>query len=257
MRSFRGDCHVHSLKSHGGEMTPAEVVAEARAAGLDFLAVTEHDAPADLADWTGMLVIPGQEVLTPDGHWLSLGSAPDDLRVVAHPFAPYPTGTFRRSFDGFHAIEVWNGRWSSDLPWNADNEAALAAWDHELRQGRRIPAIGNSDTHLPGQIGTPQLVIQAPDLTASAVLTAIRTGACWIAGSADTDLTFTPSSVRVTGVPSGAVTVHTDRGQVLREVLPESGDGVLEWSAGPWPYVRVEVRHPGGHMAALTNPLFR
>jgi hypothetical protein len=25
-------------------------------------------------------------------------------------------------------VEVWNGRWTSDRPWNADNEAAVAEW---------------------------------------------------------------------------------------------------------------------------------
>ncbi|GAA1647771.1 CehA/McbA family metallohydrolase [Actinoplanes couchii] len=262
MATFRGDCHVHSLKSHGGEMTPAAIVAEARAAGLDFLAVTEHDAAADLAEWSGLLIIPGQEVITPDGHWLALGLPPGvvvrevtearrhgALCVAAHPFAPYPGGTLRLPLDDFDAIEVWNGRWRSDLPWNADNEAALSLWhDHP-----RLPAIGNSDVHLPGQIGAPQLVISAPVLTAGSVLSAIRSGACWIAGSADINLTFTPAAVRVTGAPSAVVTIRTDRGVLLRETLPASGDGVVSLPVSVRTPIRVEVRHPDGTMAALTN----
>ena len=43
---YRGDCHVHSVCSNGGELTPAQLVAGARAAGLDFLATTEHNGEA-------------------------------------------------------------------------------------------------------------------------------------------------------------------------------------------------------------------
>ncbi|MEV6693893.1 hypothetical protein AB0M35_20720 [Micromonospora sp. NPDC051196] len=48
------------------------------------------------------------------------------LCVAAHPHAPYPSGTLMYPYDWFDVVEVWNGCWASDLPWNADNEAALA-----------------------------------------------------------------------------------------------------------------------------------
>lgn len=243
---FRGDCHVHTRRSHAGEMTPAEVAAEARAAGLDFIAVTEHDLSTDPRDWAGLglLVIPGREVLTPDGHLLELGDPPQ-LRIVAHPFAPYPGGTFRGSLDDVDAVEVWNGRWHSDLPWQADNERALAVW-----AGAGRPFVGNSDAHLRGQIGTPQLVVRAPELTAPAILAAIRAGRCWIAASKDIDIEITATYARITGVPSGTVTVHTADGRAHSVVLPADGPGSVAL-----PAARVEVRHPGGRMAALANPL--
>jgi hypothetical protein len=61
----------------------------------------------------------------------------------------------------------------------------------------------------------------------------------------------------VRGVPSGAVSFHTDRGTVHRASLPSSGSGTLEWhtSAEESQFVRVEVRHTGGSMAALSNPI--
>lgn len=44
---------------------------------------------------------------------------------------------------------------SSDLPWNADNLAAVAEWGRALAAGihggRWLPAIGSSDTHLDGR----------------------------------------------------------------------------------------------------------
>jgi hypothetical protein len=42
-----------------------------------------------------------------------------------------------------------------------------------------------------------------------------------------------------------------------RESLPNDGSGTVEWrtSAEESAFVRIEVRHPGGHMAALANPV--
>lgn len=298
---YRGDCHVHSRASHGGELTPAELAAAARAAGLDFVGVTEHNSAGTHAEWQrlagdDLVVILGQEVVTETGHWLALGVRPGQvvdwrygvrhdrigdavaavrraggLCVAAHPHAPYPSGTLGYPLETFDAVEVWNGRWRSDLPWNADNDAALAEWGRALaagvHAGRWLPAIGNSDAHLRGQLGTPVTVVRAAD--PAGVPAGIRAGRCLIAESAGVGLEVTaraggrtagigevldtgggPAAIRVelSGVPDGTVSFHTDRGRM--HVGPE-------WStdAGESAYVRVEVRHPDGRMAALTNPI--
>jgi hypothetical protein len=310
---YRGDCHIHSVASHGGELTPGQLAAAARGSGLDFIAVTEHNTADTHGAWgrlagDGLLVILGQEVVTSTGHWLALGTGPGQviewrygvrdgvigrhvdqvheaggLCVAAHPHAPYPGGVFMYPLDGFDAVEVWNGLWSSDRPWNADNDAAVAEWGRALaagiHRGRWLPAIGSSDTHLDGQIAIPHTVVLADDLSTSAVLAGIRAGRSWIAGSAAVNLSLEvqaggrvagigerletssePVAVRVAagGVPSGTVSLHTDRGTVHRESLPAAGPGIIEWmtSAEESAFVRIEVRHPGQQMAALTNPVF-
>ncbi|GAA2215276.1 hypothetical protein GCM10009850_107430 [Nonomuraea monospora] len=309
---YRGDCHVHSYLSKGADLTPAQLAAEARAAGLDFIAVTEHNTPSAWDDWAALagddlLVIPGQEVTTYTGHWLALGVSPgevvewrygvrDDavdrhlaqvrrsggLCVAAHPHAPYPSGVFTYPFHGFDTVEVWNGLWASDLPWNADNEAALAEWGrglaHDLHRGSWRPAMGNSDAHLTGQLGTPHTVVLSEGRDAAALLAAVRAGRSWIAESAAIEVAFEataadgragvgerlrtggePAAVRleVRGVPSGSITLHTERGTILREPLPVDGPGLVEWrtSAAESAFVRAEIRHPDGRMAALTNPV--
>jgi hypothetical protein len=309
---YRGDCHVHSVRSNGGELTPAQLAAAARADGLDFIAVTEHNTAVAAGVWgqlagDDLLVILGQEVTTKTGHWLALGIDPgqlvewgygigDDavgrpvgqvhqaggLCVAAHPHAPYPGGVFLYPFDWFDAVEVWNGQWSSDLPWNADNDAALADWDRGLaagvRAGRWQPAIGSSDAHLEGQLGLPHIVVLADELSTDAVLAGLRAGRSWIAGSAAVQLSLRasaadrsagigeclqtrggPALIRavVSGVPSGTVSFHTNRGTAHRVSLPGDGAGAVEWrtSAGESAFVRVEVRRPEGHPAALANPV--
>lgn len=309
---YRGDCHVHSHHSDG-ELSPARLAAEARAAGLHFLATTDHNTAAAHGTWpTGPgdpLAIPGAEVTTRTGHWLALGLAPGrvidwhhDVRdgaalhralarvrrdgglcVAAHPHAPYPSGTFQYPYDGFDAVEVWNGAWTSDLPWQADNEAALAEWGRALaagiHAGRWRPAMGNSDAHLAGQLGIPHTVVRATGPDPGALLAALRAGHSWIAASAGIDLSCTahaagrtagigerlaapgdpPCTVRLTvrGVDGGTVTLHDERGPAHRATLRGAGAHTVEWgtSAGASGFVRAEVRDADGRMAALTNPV--
>ncbi|MFJ9060470.1 CehA/McbA family metallohydrolase [Streptomyces sp. NPDC102409] len=308
---YRGDCHVHSVHSDG-ELTPEELAIRGRAAGLDFMATTEHNSAAGAGVWGHLaaddfLIILGEEVTTKTGHWLALGLEPGKvidwnyqvrdglidksldqvhrlggLCVAAHPHAPYPSGDFMFPFRGFDVVEVWNGLWTSSRPWNADNEAALAEWGRSLaadmRTGSWRPAMGNSDTHLDGQIGIPHTVVLAEELNTDAILTGIRTGRSWIAESAHVDVTFTAHAdghvvgvgeeltthggrvevrAAVRGVPVGAVSFHTDGGMVHRASLPGDGAGVVQWdtTAEESLFVRLEIRHPNGDVAALTNPI--
>lgn len=309
---------MHSVASHGGELTPKQLAADARAVGLDFIATTEHNRTDTHELWgphegDDLLVIPGEEVVTRTGHWLALGLNPGQvvswdydangdgadgsylralrevravggLCVAAHPHAPYESGTLQYPLEDFDLIEVWNGSWSSSRPWNADNEAGLADWAHSLpdgvARGRWRPAIGNSDIHLADQqIGTPHTVVKAEDLSTRAILAGLRAGRSWIAESRDIDQSFTASSgdrsagigerldtggevadVVVTvrhGIPAGTVSIHTDVGEVHRQVLGVVGSGIVRWStrADESSFVRVEIRHPNGAMAAITNPI--
>jgi predicted metal-dependent phosphoesterase TrpH len=298
---YRGDCHVHTRRSYGAELTPARVAAAAREVGLDFISITEHNAASTHHD-PALLVIPGQEVVTRTGHWVAVGLPPgqvvdwnygvrDDLIeravesvhrsgglcIAAHPHAPYPSGVLMYPFRQFDVVEIWNGAWRSAVPWQANNEAALAEWGRGLAAGIRDgvwrPAIGNSDAHLEGQIGTPQTVVLASELSASAVLAGLRGGHSWIAESAAVELSFTARAgdrsagigerlttggeavvarVEVHGVPDGVVSFHTERGQAHFEK-----SGRIEWptTADESGFIRVEVRHPDGGMAALTNPI--
>jgi hypothetical protein len=218
------------------------------------------------------------------------------LSIVAHPYVPYPGGAFTYDYDSFDAIEVWNGRWHGPDPWQADNEAALAQWHTLLAAsvdtGHWLPAVANSDAHRAGQLRSPHNVVRAEALTVEGVLAGLRAGHSWLAESAGIDLLATAevteldrqdddspvgaarsatfgerlvtggAPVRVTvavlGVPSGLVRLLTNHGLVHREFLPARGDGTLHWTppaANPT-YVCIEVRHPDGRPAALSNPIF-
>ncbi|MFD7452939.1 CehA/McbA family metallohydrolase [Kitasatospora sp. NPDC059827] len=314
---YQGDCHAHSAASNGGEMTPEQLLAAARGAVLDSSVVTERNSCCLQAGWKrgvdrDLLVVPGQEVPTRDGHWLALGLRPGQvvdrrygaadgatdrrpaevrggggLCVAAHPFAPYGSGTFRCPYRGFDLVEVWNGPWRSELPWQADNEAAPAQWARsltaDLRRGRRWrPATGSSDTHLAGRIGIPRTVVLADGPERAAILAGLRAGRSRIAAGSAVELSFTligggrgagigealtvgdESGVVVRaepqGVPAGTVSLHTAKGRVREAALPRTDADTVEWRVGAAEatqalFARAEVRDAEGAVAALTNPV--
>jgi len=187
---YRGDCHLHTVHSDGRRL-PEEVVAGARAAGLDFIVSTDHNTSASHGVWgplagPDLLVVLGEEVTTRNGHWLALGLPPGEwidwryrsrdgayprfarqvrrgggLVVPAHPYCPYIGGQWKFGHEEADAVEVWNG------PWTYDDESAVDAWDARLAAavrhgGRWLPAIGNSDAHsVPQVIGAPHNVVLA------------------------------------------------------------------------------------------------
>jgi predicted metal-dependent phosphoesterase TrpH len=83
------DLHAHSSVSDGTE-TPAQLVRAAIAAGLDTVAITDHDSTAGwqaaclAAEGTGLTVIPGMELSTLHG-WRS-------VHLLAYLFNPLDGG---------------------------------------------------------------------------------------------------------------------------------------------------------------------
>lgn len=87
-RFVRADLHVHTRPDSGEARASAQdYVDAALAAGLSVMAVTDHnalDAVADVlevAEGTGLLVLPGIEITTHDGHLLAL-FAPQALETL-------------------------------------------------------------------------------------------------------------------------------------------------------------------------------
>jgi hypothetical protein len=133
----RGAMHVHTSLSDGGG-SPEEVAAAARAAGLQFVAITDHnnlDAKAYEAWHDGVLVLVGTEISTDRGHVTAVGvrdpgfrfsggfdDALDDTAWLGgHAFAAHPmTARADLRFTGWDlpgrfGVEVWNG----DSAWRA------------------------------------------------------------------------------------------------------------------------------------------
>jgi hypothetical protein len=305
-RWFRGDLHLHTVHSDG-ERDPEELAAAARAGGLDFIVSTEHNTNAANRVWpacrtSGLLVIPGEEVTTRHGHWLAVGLSPHawvdwrygpsdgvfprfaaqvrdqgGLVVAAHPSVPLPGSAWEFGFDHVDALEVWNGRW------NLDDELSLRIWQRLLRQGRRIVAVGGSDSHAHHQqVGSPQTVVHADGLLTPALVDGLRCGRSYLARSCDVALDLTASSdagvaglgqtlhvppdesatvtAVVSGAPKTSVVLVTAAGRVRQATVGPSARLQWELDAASARFVRLEVweaqRRPLGAMVALTNPVW-
>jgi hypothetical protein len=216
-RWYRGDLHLHSVHSDG-RRTLDGLATEARDAGLDFLASTEHNTSAANRAWSaghrnGPLVLPGEEVTTRHGHWLALGLppggwvdwryAPRDgvfpglarqvrdgggLVVAAHPAVPLPGAAWEFGYRHVDAVEVWNGRWG------LDDEVSLRIWHRLLRRGRRVTAVAGSDSHAGHQpVGEPQTVVHADALSVPALVAGVRRGRAYLAESSAVTLGLTAS----------------------------------------------------------------
>jgi hypothetical protein len=305
-RWYRGDLHLHTVHSDG-QRHPEELVSAGRASGLDFIVSTEHNTISANRVWpqchtAGLLVIPGEEVTTRHGHWLAVGLPPrawvdwrygpsdgvfprfaaevrgvGGLVVAAHPSVPLPGSAWEFGYDDVDAVEVWNGRW------NLDDEMSLRTWQRLLRQGRRLVAVGGSDSHGENQqVGLPQTVVHAEELSTPAIVDGLRSGRSYLARSSDVALELTASGpdggmagpgqtlhadgrVTVTAVLSGApgtsVSLITAEGCV-RKANVESHRARMQWDldAASARFARLEVREtqrrPLGMMVALTNPIW-
>jgi len=278
---LRGDLHCHTRYSDG-DSWPADMLSSAVARGLDFLGVTDHNQTGHHAAYAQVqgshlpLVLPGVEVTTYGGHWNAWGTdkfldfreptsaavsqvmqaaaANRALVSVNHPkpFGPpweYPDAA------GFHCIEVWNGGWPEQ------NEVSLAWWDTLLRAGRRIAAVGGSDTHrlkdLAGdRLGRPTTWAHVgSDRSASAVLSALHTGRAFVSRDVDgPQLYLSRDRVRVVDAPGAHLHLVTDQG-LARSVPVPSADWTTSVALEA-EYLRAEVRDNSGEMLALSNPVW-
>ena len=211
---YRGDLHGHTIHSDGQWDVP-DRVAEARARGLDFVTLTDHNTPSPLPQIDSLatpelLTMGGIELTTYYGHCLALGvrhwvewrinphdgshysmrelaamvTAGGGLFVIAHPMAPGDpvcTGCDWQYPDMMPGtaglVEVWNGEWS------AYNEDGLALWYRWLNEGHHLTATAGTDTHGPASQPQPRLgfnVVYAEALTEPAILAAVRDGRSYL-----------------------------------------------------------------------------
>jgi hypothetical protein len=181
---YRGDFHTHTRASDG--IYPMDILAGvAKAEGLDFVAITDHNTIAALQEPGNnldILVIPGLEITLNKGHFNVFGlagwhdwmqdicadqievsmpnryksitelmqeiSAEGLLNSINHPHLPPWEWLFADTdLRHVHCLELWN-----DLYWPnhvTGNPAAVAMWTEWLNAGHRITAVGGSDYHYP------------------------------------------------------------------------------------------------------------
>ncbi len=207
------DLHIHTDHSRDGESSVEEVIRRAEAAGLDVIAITDHDTVSGairaLSVPTRLVVIPGTEVSTRQGHLLVLGVTTPlprgldmgesirmakemgGLVILPHPFHLWRHGAGKK-IDAWvrelDAIEVFNSRY---IVGSANRKAERVAG----RLGK--PCVGGSDAHNARFVGYGRTIIGS-ERTVPAVLDAIRAGRTVAYGRMTPLRTYTRQSLRNT-----------------------------------------------------------
>ncbi|MDO9432861.1 MAG: CehA/McbA family metallohydrolase [Phenylobacterium sp.] len=223
-RWWRGDLHMHTGHSDGsclsrkGAKVPCptyKTLEAATARGLDFVAVTDHNATShfgalrELAPYfDDLLIIPGREITTFYGHANLFGPTAFVDFQLGGPHAPkmadilrqveatggmisinhpgLPSGEFCMGC-GWTAPDTDYGRIQAIEAVNGGNVegplSSIGFWEQRLNEGRRITAVGGSDNHdatlhpdKAPAIGVPTTVVRAGQLSQAAILTAIGQG---------------------------------------------------------------------------------
>jgi hypothetical protein len=280
LRWLKGDLHTHSVHSDG-KFTLREKAEIAERDGLDFVALTDHNASSQNEAYprdVDTLFIPGMELTTNWGHLNFFGvkdpvrdfrvSNMEDLHArlrearengayisLNHPYCRNTGWRLDWDFD-YDWVEVWNG------PWREDNQDALDWWQEQLVSGRRLVAVGGSDAHRPDPYvihGMPTTWVYSKSLTSSEILKSIDKGHVVLSYSPQGPFigltcgnsmvgdvcseTDSPVGVNVTGVQYSDVVKIISNTGVEQEVMVKEGEDALDLSfaVGNRSFYRVEV----------------
>jgi hypothetical protein len=205
-RWLKGDLHTHSVNSDG-TFTLEENAAIMEQLGCDFIAMTDHNTTSQNFTYprnTNVVMIPGMEFTSNYGHSNFLGVADplNDFRVSSfeevkekfgkarergakivlnHPHCDFCPWEWDFNID-HDWVEVWNG------PFTARNIRTLNWWQNQLESGRRLVAVGGSDTHRPDPYvkhAMPCTWVYAEEKTVTGILHAISQGRVFLTYAPD------------------------------------------------------------------------
>ncbi len=136
-------CHTQPL-SHDSALSPDELVEAAKAAGLVAVCLTEHDFTWDpekvreLARRHSFTVIPGIEVNTEDGHFLTFG-------LDRYVYGMHRTAELARLVDEMGGVLIAAHPHRRQLPWRLRHDSdpeESPAWAEALERTAANPAYG-------------------------------------------------------------------------------------------------------------------
>jgi hypothetical protein len=213
---LRFDLHVHSIFSDGRDGVEA-ILEAAIEKKLDGIAITDHDNQEGsfLAERIvrerdlDLVVIPGVEVSTSDGHLLALGvrdlpprwRSPEEtiefvhqrggIAIVSHPYHLFRHAMFR--VPPCDAVEVYNSKYIFGIAnW----------WAKRKAERLGLPMVAGSDAHMAKTVGLGVTIVEVEDDggndegVVSAVLESIRAGRVEIDGTKTSPVVFVSQTVR-------------------------------------------------------------
>lgn len=283
-----GDLHIHSDASDG-KFDAFEIGKKAKEAGLDFVALANHNNYSlnfSLPKMNGFTFIPAVEWTHYKGHMNFFGAAnpfgnsfvannKDEMQAliaearsrgavisVNHPkcrFCPY----LWEDEEAFDMMEVWNG------PMSRINTDGIAWWTQLLKKGRKIPAVGGSDYHEPkgfARIGNPVTAVYSASPSAEDILDGIKNGHCYVAFGKDApviDLHYGAKRMGDTAVINGYNKLNVSVKNLKNEKIilvtdreeKEIKSGNIPIADIRFAYIKILGCH-GRKVLAVSNPIY-
>ncbi len=281
-RWYAGDLHVHSRESGDADPTLDAVASAAEGRGLDFVVLSDHnttsthDLLVDAQARAGVLLVPGMEYTTYEGHAGILGATPwldhrtdrtgevpvEDALAQAHAAGAVVTVNHPNLDLGelctgcawelpvdpasVDAVEIVTGGYAP--VGRLFLEQNLALWEAWLDQGARVAPVGGSDDHAGGTgsgptyspLGSPTTRVWARELSVDAIQEGLRAGrtVVQLQGPGDPFVELWPDTARdAPEVPDTATWTATVRGGAEAPAL----GGMLVWVLDGEELARVEV----------------
>jgi len=262
------------------------MVAFYKRSGYDFMAITDHLVCVDVDGFSdaSFLVIPGVEIHGNDsdsrayhivglgGTWkpgqqmeegISLQADIDRLRqcgalvVLAHPYWSGQLSHDLAAVDGAMGLEVYNG--VADVGYFKGY--SNVHWDDLLAAGRHLWGLAVDDAHWLSwrtDVGLGWVMVKATELTASAILGALRLGRFYASTGPTIDcIRVEGNEVIISCSPAISISAIGDR-WFCSEARASNSMGITEARLSLWEgqtYVRAEVVDRGGKRA-WSNPIF-
>lgn len=236
MPFFKGNTHTHTTNSDG-RVTPEECMRQYKAAGYDFLALTDHWYVGEARRYQGMLILPGVEYdfqfstqvlhlicLFPQARCaegihrgmthtdvISRVNGAGGVVIAAHPAWSLNTPEFLRSLDGVEIAEVYNS--VSAEPFNGPRANSESLLDVTAANGKLFHFVAADDAHFyRGEQCFAYTMAQAEELTVPAILDAFRKGRFYATqGPTFKNIEITGNAVRIETSPVSRITVCSDR----------------------------------------------
>ena len=184
--SLKIDLHVHTCYSLDSSITLKQVVSFAKKSGLDGVAITDHNTikGALKLKTHGIIIIPGIEVSTSDGHLLGLGvtvpipakrGIEETIQLIHDAggiaVAPHPTTFYKsppsRKVSSYDAVEVMN---ASSVPFSI-----LTHYSRRFAESLNLPQTGGSDSHYAPEIGAAYTMVKSA-VAVDEIVSAIKKG---------------------------------------------------------------------------------
>ncbi len=265
-RWYAGDFHVHSRESGDASPSLDEILVFAEGQGLEFVMLSEHNTTSQLELYAAaqarhptVLLVPGVEVTTYEGHAMALGGtgwidhrlgfegrtmdamiadahASGALFSINHPALAIGDLCIGcgwmadADLADLDALEIQTGAYS--VTGRLFYRTAETMWEDLVLAGHHVTAIGGSDDHRAGTgtgrfdspIGSPTTMVFADELSVAAIVEGVRRGRTVVKLEGPEDPMLELSSSEL---DAGSDTIVADRTSLVVRVTDAMLGGTL------------------------------